>query len=159
MITRLLISVLMLLPLIGWAQSPMTVTGTVYDGTDEPLIGVSVMVKGTANGTATDFDGNFSIKAAKGNTLVFSYIGYSTTEIKVENDQPMRIVLKEDSKVLDEVVVTALGIKRKESSLTYATQEIKGDDLMKVQDANFVNALNGKVSGVTITQSAGGAGV
>ncbi|WP_279114467.1 SusC/RagA family TonB-linked outer membrane protein [Muribaculum intestinale] len=136
----------------------MTVTGTVYDGTDEPLIGVSVMVKGTANGTATDFDGNFSIKAAKGNTLVFSYIGYSTTEIKVENDQPMRIVLKEDSKVLDEVVVTALGIKRKESSLTYATQEIKGDDLMKVQDANFVNALNGKVSGVTITQSAGGAG-
>lgn len=158
MITRLLISVLMLLPLIGWAQSPMTVTGTVYDGTDEPLIGVSVMVKGTANGTATDFDGNFSIKAAKGNTLVFSYIGYSTTEIKVENDQPMRIVLKEDSKVLDEVVVTALGIKRKESSLTYATQEIKGDDLMKVQDANFVNALNGKVSGVTITQSAGGAG-
>ena len=64
-----------------------------------------------------DFDGNFSIKAAKGNTLVFSYIGYSTTEIKVENDQPMRIVLKEDSKVLDEVVVTALGIMRKGSSL------------------------------------------
>lgn len=60
--------------------------------------------------------------------------------------------------MLDEVVVTALGIQRKESSLTYATQEIKGDDLMKVQDANFVNALNGKVSGVTITQGAGGAG-
>lgn len=158
MITRLLISALMLLPLIGWAQNPMTVTGTVLDGTDEPLIGVSVMVKGTSNGTATDFDGNFSIKAAKGNTLVFSYIGYASTEIKVENDQPLHVVLKEDSKMLDEVVVTALGIKRKESSLTYATQEIKGDDLMKVQDANFANALNGKVSGVTITQSAGGAG-
>ncbi|WP_295729515.1 SusC/RagA family TonB-linked outer membrane protein [uncultured Muribaculum sp.] len=158
MIKRLLISALMLLPLIGWAQDAITATGTVYDGTDEPLIGVSVMVKGTSNGTATDIDGNFSIKLNKGNTLVFSYIGYATQEIKVENGTPLHVVLKEDSQLLDEVVVTAMGIQRKESSLTYATQEIKGDDLMKVQDANFVNSLNGKVSGVTITQSAGGAG-
>ena len=148
----------MLLPLVGWAQTPVTVTGTVYDGTDEPLIGVSVIVKGTTTGTATDVDGKFSIKTDIGNTLVFSYIGYVTSEMKVENTRPMRVVMQEDSKMLDEVVVTALGIERKESSLTYATQAIKGADLMKVQDANFVNALNGKVSGVTITQSAGGAG-
>lgn len=147
----------MLLPLLGWAQT-MTVTGTVYDSTDEPLIGVSVIVKGTSVGAATDFDGNFSIKAAKGSTIMFSYVGYTAQEVKVVDETPMHIVMKEDSKLLDEVVVTAMGIQRKESSLTYATQEIKGDDLMKVQDANFVNSLNGKVSGVTISQSAGGAG-
>ena len=158
MITRLLISVLMLLPLVSWAQEPINVTGTVYDGFDEPLIGVTVMVKGTTNGTATDIDGNFALKAAKGDVITFSYIGYATAEAKVENDTPLRVVLREDSKLLEEVVVTAMGIQRKESSLTYATQEIKGDELMRVQDANFVNALNGKVAGVTIQQSAGGAG-
>ncbi|MDE7443721.1 MAG: TonB-dependent receptor plug domain-containing protein, partial [Muribaculaceae bacterium] len=158
MITRLLISVLMLLPLVSWAQTPITVTGTVYDGFDEPLIGVTVMVKGTTNGTSTDIDGNFTLKAAKGDIVTFSYIGYASAETKVENETPLRVVLKEDSKLLDEVVVTAMGIQRKESSLTYATQEVKGDELMRVQDANFVNALNGKVSGVTIQQSAGGAG-
>lgn len=156
--TRLLISMLMLLPLVSWAQTPVTVTGTVYDGFDEPLIGVTVMVKGTTNGTATDIDGNFTLKAAKGDILTFSYIGYATAETTVENETPLRVVLKEDSKLLEEVVVTAMGIQRKESSLTYATQEIKGDELMRVQDANFVNALNGKVAGVTIQQSAGGAG-
>lgn len=158
-ITRLLLFVLLLLPFGAFAQGgEMTVTGTVLDTTDEPLLGVSVFVKGTTNGIATDLDGNFTIRAKKGNVLTFSYIGYAPQEVTITDDKPLRIVMQEDNKMLDEVVVTAMGIQRKEASLTYATQEIKGDDLMKVQDANFVNALSGKVSGVTITQSAGGAG-
>lgn len=132
--------------------------GTVTDSTGEPLLGVSVRVDGSSQGTATDIDGNFKISNVKpGATILFSYIGYAPQKVKFTGE-PMNIVLQDDSNLLDEVVVTAMGIQRKESSLTYATQEIKGDDLMKVQDANFVNSLNGKVSGVTITQSAGGAG-
>lgn len=132
-ITRLLLFVLLLLPFGAFAQSgEMTVTGTVLDTTDEPLLGVSVFVKGTTNGIATDLDGNFTIRAKKGNVLTFSYIGYAPQEVTITDDKPLRIVMQEDNKMLDEVVVTAMGIQRKEASLTYATQEIKGDDLMKV---------------------------
>lgn len=157
-VTKLIAMMLLLCPLFMWAQQAGTVTGTVTDNTGEPLIGVSVFVKGTTTGCSTNIDGEFSIKAAQGSTLTFSYIGYTPQEIKVSGNAPINVIMLEDSRTLDEVVVTAMGIQRKESSLTYATQEIKGDDLMKVQDANFVNALSGKVSGVTITQSAGGAG-
>lgn len=133
-------------------------TGTIVDSEGEPLIGASVHVEGTGLGASTDIDGKFSIAGVKkGATLAISYVGYAPQKVKW-NGQAIQVTLSEDSNVLEEVVVTAMGIKRKESSLTYATQEIKGDDLMKVQDANFVNSLNGKVSGVTITQSAGGAG-
>ncbi len=133
-------------------------TGTVTDNTGEPMIGATVRVDGTNLGSATDIDGCFSIPNVKhGATLIISYVGYNPQKVKWEG-QPLKITMTEDATALDEVVVTAMGIKRKESSLTYATQEIKGDELMKVQDANFVNSLNGKVSGVTITQSAGGAG-
>jgi TonB-linked SusC/RagA family outer membrane protein len=141
-----------------FAQSAVTVTGTVVDSTDEPLIGASVQVKGHASGVATDIDGGFSIKAAVGQILKVTYVGYTAQEIKVTGAGPIKVVLSEDSQMLDEVVVTAMGIHRKESSLTYATQQVNGEDLMKVQDANFVNALNGKVAGLTISQSAGGAG-
>lgn len=133
-------------------------TGTIVDSEGEPLIGASVFVDGTTIGASTDIDGNFTLTGVKvGATISVSYVGYTPQKVKWTG-QHLQITLSEDSNILDEVVVTAMGIKRKESSLTYATQEIKGDDLMKVQDANFVNSLNGKVSGVTITQSAGGAG-
>lgn len=157
-VSKLITMILLLCPLVMWAQQAGTVTGTVVDSTGEPLIGVSVRVKGTNTGASTNIDGEFSVKVAQGGTLTFSYIGYVSQEVKVSGNAPINIVLVEDSRTLDEVVVTAMGIQRKESSLTYATQEIKGEDLMKVQDANFVNSLNGKVSGITITQSAGGAG-
>ena len=157
-LTKFIAMLLLLCPLLVWAQQPETVTGKVTDAaTGEPLIGVRVTVKGQQTGVITDVDGKFSIKVARGTSLVFSYLGYDPKEVKAHT-ATLAVTLDEDSKVLDEMVVTALGIERKESSLTYATQSVKGSDLMKVQDANFVNALNGKVSGVTITQSAGGAG-
>jgi TonB-linked SusC/RagA family outer membrane protein len=156
---RSLITLLFVIaPILLFAQSTVSVTGVVVDSNDEPLIGASVQVKGQSSGVATDFDGNFTINAAIGSLLKISYVGYTSQEVKVSNSTPLRIVLLEDSQMLDEVVVTAMGINRKESSLTYATQQISGDELMKVQDANFVNSLSGKVAGLSISQSAGGAG-
>lgn len=141
------------------ATGTKVVTGTVTDPSGETLIGLTVKVPGTNVAVATDLDGNYSIKVPAGsNELEFSYIGYQTIKRVINGQSKIDVVMQDNSEVLDEVVVTAMGITRKESSLTYATQEIKGDDLMKVQDANFVNSLQGKAAGVTITQSAGGAG-
>ena len=136
------------------------VQGTVKDGTGEPLIGVSVVVKGaTGLGVVTDIDGNYKINVKDKNAvLVFSYIGYTPQEVKVGGRSSVDVTMKDESSVLKEVVVTAMGIKRKESSLTYSTQQVKASDLNRVQDPNVANSLEGKVSGVTITPSAGGAG-
>lgn len=125
----------------------------------EPLIGVSVLVQGTTTGTITDIDGNYTLEILNDEAVLeFSYIGYQKISLRVAGASSFNIIMKEDAQQLNEVVVTAMGIERKEKSLTYATQQVKGDELMKVQDANFVNALSGKASGVTITPSAGGAG-
>lgn len=136
------------------------VQGTVKDGTGEPLIGVSVVVKGaTGLGVVTDIDGNYKINVKDKNAvLVFSYIGYTPQEVKLGGRSSVDVTMKDESSVLKEVVVTAMGIKRKESSLTYSTQQVKASDLNRVQDPNVANSLEGKVSGVTITPSAGGAG-
>lgn len=141
-------------------QQGLTVQGNVTDGTGEPLIGVSVVVKGaTGLGVVTDIDGNYKINVSDNNAvLVFSYIGYTPQEVNVGGRSSLNVVMKDESSVLKEVVVTAMGIKRKETSLTYATQQIKASDLNRVQDPNVANSLEGKVSGVTITPSAGGAG-
>ncbi len=136
------------------------VQGTVTDGTGEPLIGVSVVVKNSQGlGVVTDIDGNYRISVKdKKATLVFSYIGYTPQEVVIDGRSSINVVLKEESTQLKEVVVTAMGIRRKESSLTYSTQQLKSSDLTRVQDPNVANSLEGKVSGVTITPSAGGAG-
>ena len=136
----------------------MNVTGNVKDAAGEPLIGVSILVKGTTNGAVTDIDGNFTLQAAKGATLEISYIGYATQTVTVTGAQ-LNIVMKEDSEQLEEVVVTALGIKRSEKALSYNVQQVGGDKLTGIKDANFMNSLNGKVAGVTINSSstAGGA--
>lgn len=141
-------------------QQGITVQGTVTDGTGEPLIGVSVVVKNAKGlGVVTDIDGNYKISVNDKNAvLVFSYIGYTPQEVAVGGRSSLNVVMKDESSVLKEVVVTAMGIKRKESSLTYATQQVKASDLNRVQDPNVANSLEGKVSGVTITPSAGGAG-
>ncbi len=145
-------------PETSQAAGVKIVTGTVTDTSGETLIGLTVRVAGTQVATVTDFEGNYSIKVPAGsNELEFSYIGYQTQK-KVVKGNSLNVVMQSDDKVLDEVVVTAMGIQRKESSLTYATQELKGEELMRVQDANFVNSLQGKAAGVTISQSAGGAG-
>ena len=140
-------------------QKQRTIKGTVSDEYGEPLIGVSVLVQGTTTGTITDIDGNYTLEILNDDAVLeFSYIGYQKISLRVAGASSFNIIMKEDAQQLNEVVVTAMGIERKEKSLTYATQQVKGDELMKVQDANFVNALSGKASGVTITPSAGGAG-
>ena len=136
-----------------------TITGVVKDAQGEPLIGVSVQVKGTGKGAITNIDGQYTLTTNESNpTLVFSYVGYTAQELAAGSRSQVDVTLKEDSKVLGEVVVTAMGIMRKQESLTYATQKVKAEDLMKVQDPNVANTLEGKVAGVTITPSAGGAG-
>ena len=139
-------------------KTPIAASGTITDAKGEPLIGVSVLVKGTSNGTITDMDGNFKIQATKGDVLEVSYIGYVSQAITLANTQPLKIVMGEDTQTLDEVVVTALGIKRSEKALSYNVQQVKGDDLTAVKDANFMNSLNGKVAGVNIQRSASGVG-
>ncbi len=139
-------------------QVKLTVTGNVSDAKGEPLIGVSILAKGAANGTITNIDGNFSIVVPKGDVIEVSYIGYASQDIRIMDNKPLKIVMLEDTKVLDEVVVTALGIKRSQKALSYNVQEVKGDDLTTVKDANFMNALAGKVAGVNINASSSGMG-
>ena len=103
-----------------------TIKGQILDETGESMIGVSVLVKGTTIGTVTDFDGNFTLEAKKGDILVFSFIGYKTKHIPVRKQQYLEVVLEEDVLFLDNVVVTALGIKRKEASLTYSVEQVDG---------------------------------
>jgi TonB-linked SusC/RagA family outer membrane protein len=155
---RLLSLLLIFCPIMLLAQSAITVTGTVVDSSDEPLVGASVQVKGHSAGVATDIDGNFSIKAAVGAVLKVSYVGYTAQEIKVANNSPLHIVLTEDTKTLNEVVVTALGIKREQKALSYNVQTVDGASLTANKDANFINSLAGKVAGVNINSSAAGAG-
>lgn len=133
-------------------------TGVILDKQGEPLIGVNVKVKGTTLGVITDFDGKFTILAANQEELLFSYVGYVKKSCKVGSKKVFNITMHEDTKVLGEVVVTAMGIERKSSSLTYATQSVSGKDITKVKDVNFVNSLQGKSAGMTITPNAGGAG-
>ena len=135
----------------------VTTTGQVVDAKGEPLIGVSILEVGTTNGTITDIDGNFTLSVNEGATLEISYIGYKTQTLPV-CAKLGQIVMKEDTEVLDEVVVTALGIKRSQKALSYNVQEVKGDALTAVKDANFMNSLAGKVAGVQISSGATGAG-
>ena len=139
-------------------KTPIVATGTVTDAQGEPLIGVSILVKGTATGAITDMDGNFKIQAAKGDVLEISYIGYASQSITLANAQPLKVTMGEDTQTLDEVVVTALGIKREQKALSYNVQQVKGEALTAVKDANFINSLAGKVAGVQISSGATGAG-
>lgn len=135
------------------------ITGTVIDNSGEPLPGVNILLKGTTIGVITDFDGKYSIRIpeAKGE-LTFSYIGYSSIVLPVGNKTVINVTMKEDTEILGEVVVTAMGIERKAASLTYATQSIGGSELTRAKDANFINALQGKSAGLVITPNASGAG-
>ena len=127
------------------------------DGTTLP--GVSVVVQGTTKGTETDFDGKYTIKASVGEILSFSSLGMKTKTVTVTgNTAALNVVLEDDASQLDEIVITALGIKKSRKSLTYAAQDIKSDELSRVKQTNPINSLSGKVSGVSITRSASGAG-
>lgn len=133
------------------------IQGRVLDKDGMPLIGVSVRTEGAGNeGTVTDMDGNFSFEGTAGRHVVVSYIGYKNQTLKAGDN--MNVVLQEDSKLLGDVVVTALGIKREQKALSYNVQQLKGDELNNVKDANFANSLVGKVAGVQINSGASGAG-
>ena len=135
------------------------VSGTVKDAQGMPLIGATVLIQGTTTGVAVDLDGNFSLPQAKvGDTLEISLIGYAKQTLPVTGSAPLQVVMLEDNEVLDAVVVTALGIKRAEKSLTYNVQEVAGDIVTSVKDANFMNSLVGKVAGVQINSGASGPG-
>lgn len=135
------------------------VTGKVLDNEREPLIGVNIVVKGKPDvGTITNIDGNFSLEVASGDVLDISYVGYTSQLVKITNDNIYNIQLDTDAKLLDEVVVTALGIKRKSKALGYNLTEVKSDEITTVKDANFVNSLTGKVAGLQINSSSSGIG-
>lgn len=134
---------------------PVTVHGTVTDENGEPVIGASVQVKGTTSGTITDIDGAFTLNAATGNLLTFSYLGYQIVQQKVTGST-LKITLKESAVAVDEVVVTALGIKKEKKALAYAVTELKGDDVNRVKVANLATGLAGKVAGVNVTKPASG---
>lgn len=123
-----------------------------------PMPGVSVFVKGTTNGTITDFDGNYHLTASQGAVVVYSFIGMTTQEITVGAATTINVVMQSDATDLDEVVVTALGVKREKKALGYAMQEVKGDELLQARETNLANALTGKVSGVQIIRSSNGPG-
>ncbi|MCB0371504.1 MAG: SusC/RagA family TonB-linked outer membrane protein [Muricauda sp.] len=124
------------------------VSGTVTDQDGLPLPGVSIIVVGTSNGTQTDFDGNYTIAANVGQALRFSYIGQKTVERSIGASSTINVSMEEDAQALEEVVVTALGIKREEKALGFASQKVAGDNLVKARDTDVSNALAGKVSGV-----------
>lgn len=145
------------------ASSPKHVTGQltgkITDANGEPLIGVNVSVKGTANGTISDYDGRYTLKISKSDSdIVFSYIGYKQQEVKLDGQKELNVVLAEDNQLIEEVVVTALGIKREKKMLGYAIQEVKSEALNTTGDGQVTNALQGKVAGLQINNSTTGLG-
>lgn len=135
-----------------------TVSGIVKDENALPIIGATVKVRGAQMGVVTDIDGKFSLKTSVGSVLTVSYIGYKTQDIKVQEGGSLNIKLEPESKQLNEVVVTALGIKRSQKALSYNVQQVTSDELIRNKDANFINSLAGKVAGVNINTSSAGVG-
>jgi TonB-linked SusC/RagA family outer membrane protein len=141
----------------GLFAQQKSVSGTVTDDQGIPLPGATVLVKGTASGAVTDFDGNYTIEVAIGQTIVISFVGYETEEITVSNNSTFDVTLQ-PSNALDEVVVTALGITREKKALAYSVTQVDGSKFVESRTANLGNALTGKVAGVNITPPASGAG-
>lgn len=137
------------------SQENLTVSGVVTSAADQlPLIGVSVQVKGTSNGSITDLDGNYSVSVASGQTLVFSYIGFKTQEIQITNQKTLNVVMEEDSETLDEVVVVGYGVQKKKL-VTGATVQVKGETLAKMNTNSPLQAMQGQTPGVNISSTSG----
>ena len=141
---------------LSFAQQK-TVSGTVSDENGLPLIGATVVISGTSNGTTTDFDGKFMITASTGDVLNFSYVGYSDQNATVGSSNTINVSLQPDN-TLDEVVVTAQGIKSNPRSLSYSIQSVDSDDIAKSRETNLVSALNAKAAGVQVVTSSGSVG-
>ena len=152
-LTSLLLSVSCL---VAYAQQ--TVSGTVIDDAGEPLIGVSIQVKGTTTGSITDFDGNFTLdNVASSDVLVFSYVGYAPKEITVGNQKVLKVTLSEDTEVLDEVVVVGYG-QMKKNDLTGSVSSVGNEAITSRGTTGVVEALQGSVAGVNISQASGRVG-
>jgi TonB-linked SusC/RagA family outer membrane protein len=155
---------LVIVPLLVFGVFSMaqerTVTGTVVSGQDNktPLSGVTVKVKGTSRTVQTDANGSFSIKVNSGETLQFSYVGHQPFEIKPGSNNTVNVTLRQSDNTLGEVVVTAMDIKRNPRELGYSVQTVKGSDIQQTQRENFVNSLQGRVAGLTVTPTSGAAG-
>lgn len=134
------------------------INGVVRDATGQPLIGVSILLKGTQVGVSTNTNGQFSIEANVGDVLVVSYLGYITKQVTISSPGALNILLDEDSKLLSEVVVTALGIKKERKALGYSVTEVKGEALTQARETNIINSLVGKVAGLNVNSIAGGVG-
>ena len=152
---RMLFTLLLLLSVTGnlFAQR-MQVTGKIMDEAKSTIPGASVMIKGTTVGVSSQTDGTFSIAVQKGQILVFRSVGYVSQEVTVGTQTVLSVMLKNDAQTLGEVVVTALGIKKDVRKIGYATQEVKGADLVKAREPNAINSLVGKVAGLTVGGSA-----
>lgn len=134
------------------AQHAKKISGVVIDSNGEPIIGAAVLVQGTSVGVATDVDGKFSLDVpSNGKTLVVSYIGYDNQEVPITSSSQYKITLSGTNYALDEVVVTALGMKREKKALGYSVQDVKGDALIENRTANIATSLNGKVAGMNIS--------
>jgi TonB-linked SusC/RagA family outer membrane protein len=139
----------------------VSVTGRVTDASGQPIVGASVIVRGTTVGVSTDAEGRFSLEVpapAASQTLEVSYLGYETASVPVGSRTSFEVTLQESSSEIEQVVVTALGIKRQEKALSYNVQQVAASDITLVKDANFMNSLSGKVAGVTINASSSGVG-
>ena len=158
-IRLLFVTMMSFICFVAFAQEQRrTITGTVKDVNGESIIGANVSVEGTTLGTITDIDGAFKLDAPENGKLIISFIGYEKQEVSINKKNTFSITLKEDSEMLSEVVVTALGIKREKKALGYAMQEVKTDVFSENRSTRVSNLLQGKVAGVQISQSGSGVG-
>lgn len=152
---KILVLIFLFLTALTYAQ---TITGKVSDALKEPLIGVSVVVEGKRIGTTTDFDGNYTISAKRGDVLKFTYVGLQTKTVTVGADTVINVTMEEDATALNEVVITALGIKKAKRSVGYSVQELGADQIAREGSQDVLSALQGKIAGVTINATGGAAG-
>ncbi|GEP97851.1 SusC/RagA family TonB-linked outer membrane protein [Chitinophaga cymbidii] len=150
--------VMLLLPDPLQAQQQKTITGTVLSDDGVPMPGVTIRIQGTTRNAQSDARGHYTIQASEGETLEFSFIGYTTQAIAVGAGNTMNVSMRMSETALGEVIVTAMGIKKERKELGYSVQDIKSDELLKNKDPNLINSLNGKIAGLNITNSGGAPG-
>lgn len=139
-------------------KESVIIEGIVTDINGEPIIGANILEKETSNGVITNINGRFSLNILTGATLTITYIGYQPVSIAHTGQRVLKIQMHEESQALETVIITAMGIRKKASSLTYSTQQMDGDEFVKVKDSNLINSLTGKTAGVSITKNASGLG-
>lgn len=153
------IPILLLISVQAFAQQGPEVSGTIYDEEGAPLPGVNIIIKGSTNGTSSDIDGKYKLRVPNEESiLVYSYIGYLAQEIKVGKQAKIDVNMKLDISQLEELVVTAFGVKKEEKALGYSVSSLSGSDVSLVKETNVINSISGKIAGVQVNRTAGGPG-